>query len=398
MHQYPGLPTVTRWRARLHGLGLAGVPRGSGRGRRAEAGACRPGVTVEEMGDATDDLANLWRWFGEHQFRGYSPIYERVADAVAGDREVLELFREAPPAAHLPPAPLGAVRYLLLDGLDHPLGEVYGGRSDAAPGPLFLDLCRAERAALLALLETRRVQTNDCGRSALIGPALTWVAQQVPSPYCLVDVGASAGINLLCDRYRLDYGRHGATGPADSPVRIMCEVTGGDPPIADRLPALARRVGIDLSPIDVSDPADARWLLACVWPDTGRAERVEASIRLTQQDPPTLVAGRATEELPSVVAGLPDGATAIVTTTWAFSYFSMEERAEFVELLRAESRRRAVVWVSADVAGVVEALGAVDSYDRDVLGAVLLRGGAGPAKLLAYVHPHGNWLDWRASA
>ena len=178
------------------------------------------GVTFEEMGDATDDLASLWRWFGEHQFRGYSPIYERIADVVAGDREVLELFREAPPAAHLPPAPLGAVRYLLLDGLDHPLGEVYGGRSDADPGPLFLDLCRAERAALLALLETRRVQTNDCGRSALIGPALTWVAQQVPGPYCLVDVGASAGINLLCDRYRLDYGRHGATGPADSPVRI----------------------------------------------------------------------------------------------------------------------------------------------------------------------------------
>jgi hypothetical protein len=224
------------------------------------------------------------------------------------------------------------------------------------------------------------------------------VAQQVPSPYCLVDVGASAGINLLCDRYRLDYGRHGATGPADSPVRIMCEVTGGDPPIADRLPALARRVGIDLSPIDVSDPADARWLLACVWPDTGRAERVEASIRLTQQDPPTLVAGRATEELPSVVAGLPDGATAIVTTTWAFSYFSMEERAEFVELLRAESRRRPVVWVSADVAGVVAALGGDDSSGRDVLGAVLLHGGAGPAQVLAYVHPHGNWLDWRASA
>ena len=129
----------------------------------------------------------------------------------------------------------------------------------------------------------------------------------------------------------------------------------------------------------MSDPADARWLLACVWPDTGRAERVEASIRLAQQDPPTVVAGRANDVLPSVLAGLPAGATAIVTTTWAFSYFSMEERAEFVELLRAESRRRRVVWVSADVAGVVEALGAVDSSDRDVLGAVLLDGGAGPA-------------------
>ena len=80
--------------------------------------------------------------------------------------------------------------------------------------------------SLLALLQTRRVQTNDCGRSAIIGPALTWVAEQLPGPYCLVDVGASAGINLLCERYRLDYGRHGATGSPDSTVRITCEVTG----------------------------------------------------------------------------------------------------------------------------------------------------------------------------
>jgi hypothetical protein len=356
-------------------------------------------MEFDAKGDATADLASLWRWFGEHQFRGYSPIYERIADAVAGDREVLELFREAPPAAHLPPAPLGAVRYLLLDGLDHPLGEVYGRQSNADPGPLFLDLCRTERANLLALLETRRVQTNDCGRSAILGPAITWVAMRLPGPYSLVDVGASAGINLLCDRFRLDYGRFGSTGPAESTVRIRCDVAGGDPPIADRLPALAARVGIDLSPIDLSDPTDGRWLLACVWPDTGRAERVEASIRLAQQDPPTVVAGRANAVLPSVLAGLPSDATAILTTTWAFGYFSMDERAEFVDLLRAESRRRRIAWVSAEGAGTVDALpglSAPDPSDPDVLGAMLFESGDSTAHLLARVHAHGNWIDWRA--
>ena len=44
--------------------------------------------------------------------------------------------------------------------------------------------------------------------------------------------GASAGLNLFCDRYRLDYGTAGATGPADAPVRIECAVLGGAPPIA----------------------------------------------------------------------------------------------------------------------------------------------------------------------
>jgi hypothetical protein len=352
------------------------------------------------VGDATDDLANLWRWFGEHQFRGYSPMYERIAEAVAGDREVLEMFREAPPAAHLPPAPLGAVRYLLLDGLEHPLGDVYTGRSDADPGPLFLDLCGAERANLLALLRTRRVQTNDCGRSAIIGPALTWIARHLPGPYCLVDVGASAGINLLCDRYRLDYGRYGASGPADSAVRIRCEVTGGNPPITDRLPELVQRVGIDLSPIDLSNPADARWLLACVWPDTGRAERVEASIRLAQEELPTMVTGHANAVLPSVLAGLPDGSTAIVTTTWAFGYFSIQERTEFVDLLRVESERRSIAWVSAEGGGTVEAVADLiggDSSGPDVLGAMLFDHGAATVHVLGYVHWHGNWIDWRAA-
>ena len=125
-------------------------------------------------------------------------------------------------------------------------------------------------------------------------------------------------------------------------------------------------MGIDLSPIDLSDPADARWLLACVWPDTGRAERVEASIRLAQQDLPTVVAGRANAVLPSILAGLPAGATAIVTTTWAFGYFSVEERAEFVDLLRAESGRRPVAWVSAEGAGTVDALAAVGAVTRPV--------------------------------
>ena len=353
------------------------------------------------MGDPTADLGDLWRWFGRHQFHGDSPIYERIAVAVAEDREILDLLRQAPPAAHLPLAPLAAARVLLLGGLDHPLGDVFGGRTDADPAPLFIDLCRRHRGELMAVLETRRVQTNDCGRSAIIGPALTWAAQRRPGPYCLVDVGASAGINLLCDAYRLDYGPHGTTGPTDSSVRIACEVRGGDPPIADRLPDLKQRIGIDLAPIDVTDPADARWLLACVWPDSGRAERVEASIRLALERPPALIEGHANDVLPSVLAGLAAAATAIVMTTWAFGYFSIAERAEFLDLLRAESRRRHVVWLSAENTGVVEALDARHhdgSSGHDVLGALLFDDGQVSAELLADVHSHGNWLRWRAAS
>jgi hypothetical protein len=358
---------------------------------------------MASVADPTDDLAQLWEWFAEHQLRGYSPLYDRIAVAIAADRPTLELVASAPPSSHLPPSLLAAVHYLLLDGLDNPLADVYAGRSSADPGPLFIEVCRTHWDEVLALLASRHIQTNECGRSALVGPGLTWLAAQLDAPPALVDVGASAGLTLLCDRYRLDYGDHGATGPADSPVEVDCRVIAGDPPIADRLPTLASRVGIDRAPLDLAKVGDARWLLACVWPDTGRLERTAASIRLAQADLPVVLRGDANETLPGVLAGLPDGSAAIVLTTWSFAYFSLEKRRQFEELLEVASYQRPIAWLSADSAGVVGAF--VEKLppthhqtNADVLGAVLFEGGNRRSQLLAFIHRHGNWIDWRGPA
>ena len=83
------------------------------------------------------------------------------------------------------------MQYLLLDGLDHPLVDVYAGRSSVDPAPLFLDLCRTHRSKLASLLAFRRVQTNECGRSALLGPGLTWLASRLKGPFALIDRGGS---------------------------------------------------------------------------------------------------------------------------------------------------------------------------------------------------------------
>jgi hypothetical protein len=364
-------------------------------------------VPSDAVAEETGDLAALWRWFGESQCRGYSALYERIAEVVAGDDETLALVQEAPPAAHLPPMLFGAVHYLLLQGLEHPLADVYSGRTDADPAPLFIDVCRSRRADVARLLATRHVQTNECGRSAVIGPGLTWLARRFGGPLALVDVGASAGLNLVCDRYRLDYGPHGATGPPSSPVVVRCDVVGGEPPVAPTLPELAARVGVDRSPVELGDPDDARWLLACVWPDTGRLERTAAAIRLAQADPPRLVAGDAVATVARVVAALPAGTSAVVVTTWAFAYLSVDERAEFVGELAEVSRRRRVAWLSAEGPGTVELLAQQATPDPpvperlvpaepDVLGLVTFDDGATDAQVLAFVHPHGLWMDWRA--
>src|SRR5207245_11305897 len=114
------------------------------------------------------------------------------------DAHLLALVLESPPAAHMPLVLLAAVHYLLLEGLDHPLADVYAGRTAADPAPLFRQLCLDHRHAAAELLAHRHVQTNEVGRSALIAPALAVVAARLGEPLALVDVGASAGLNLRC--------------------------------------------------------------------------------------------------------------------------------------------------------------------------------------------------------
>jgi hypothetical protein len=336
----------------------------------------------------TRDLASIWTYFADTSCGTYSPLYDRICRAVAADPDVLALIMEAPLAGHQPNVLLGAVHYLLLSGLEHPLAAVYAGTSNDDAGELFVDLCLRERERVLELLATRHTNTNEVGRSAVLGPAFTYVAAQFGAPLGLVDVGCSAGLNLLCDQYLLDYGDAGTTGPDDAAVRIECAVAGGDPPIAPRLPPVAARVGI-------------RWLLACVWPDTGRLPRTRLALDQARRTPPRFVRGDAVATAGDVVTGLPSEAFAVVMTTWALAYLSRDDRLVFRDRLAEASQHRPIAWISGEGKGVVDAFRGIDVPSDDqgmmasILGLMVFRDGDFDARLLAFVHPHGSWIDWR---
>ena len=359
---------------------------------------------MTEVRDPLADLAGLWQWFADTSCRGYSPLYERISRHIAEDRDLLELVRRAPPAAHQPALFLATVHFLVLEGLRHPLAEVYAGASSEDPGALFRDVCLSNSERILDLMASRTVQTNEVGRSAIIAPALSWVARTIGTPLEFVDVGASAGLNLLCDEYLLDYGEFGCTGPENAEVRIDCRVAGGRPPIERRLSSIARRVGIDRDPPDLSDPADALWQLACVWPDTNRLDRTRAAIFFAKRHPPTVVTGDALEVLPSVLANVERTASkgvVCVTTTWVFAYFSLGSRTRFVELLSDVARHRDVVWIAGEGAGIVDLVKCGELPDHghgesNVLSAVRFDSAGMHPTLLGFAHPHGLWLDWTA--
>ncbi|HUI49354.1 MAG TPA: DUF2332 domain-containing protein [Acidimicrobiia bacterium] len=349
------------------------------------------------------ELADLWIWFADNVCREYSPIYDRVSRTVATSEPVLALVEQAPPRSHQPNVLLAAVHYLILGGLDHPLAAVYAGNSDADPGPLFVDVCSTYPDEIMRLLRTRHTNTNEVGRSAIVALALSATAERAGTPLAHVDVGCSAGLNLYCDRYRLDYGGAGATGPAGAAVEISCEVVGGRPPIAPAVPPIVERIGIDLDPVDVTDDDQALWQLALVFPDTNRLPRTRRALEELRRDPPRIVQGDAVDTVGPVLRGLHSDAFPIVTTTWAAAYFPAERRAEFRERLAEVSRTRPVVWVSAEGPGVVDLFAGVDApYDAQglqasVLGLAHFEGGGVVTELLGFAHPHGQWVDWRAN-
>jgi len=164
--------------------------------------------------------------------------------------------------------------------------------NQAAPDPEALRAALAEAVAdagadLLPWLD-RAPQTNEPMRSGPLMAGLLAVAAETGGlPLALHEIGASAGLVLVLDRYEHRLGG-AAAGTPGAPVTIAPAWEGGPPPQGAPV-RVARRRGCDLDPLDVTRPADRERLLAYVWPDQAdRLARTEAAIGVAAADPPRL--------------------------------------------------------------------------------------------------------------
>ncbi|MEO1489214.1 MAG: DUF2332 domain-containing protein, partial [Pseudomonadota bacterium] len=185
----------------------------------------------------------------------------------------------------------GGLHHLVLTGADTRLAAVYRGEMTEQDevDALVLDVVRKHDAALVPWLDGPP-QTNEAGRSASIMAGLLWLAQRVSPRLELFELGASAGVNTMLDRYAFDLGgTH--VGPVGSPMRIAPEWRGegAPPPPSDEFQILSVR-GCDVAPIDLSDTAAALRLKAYVWPDApARMERIDAAIKLASERAPDVI-------------------------------------------------------------------------------------------------------------
>lgn len=336
-------------------------------------------------------IAERIRRFGEFVSEE-SPSYSRICRELAEDPTLARILSGAPHDQPVPNILLAGVQYLLLGGAAPDLAAHYPSVAGADTLPkgdlvtLFAEFCRTEEKRLSEIAATRTVQTNEVRRSIALMPAFAWVSQQSGKPLALLEVGASAGLNLLFDRYRYDYGTGSVAGPLDSKVTLVTDLRSGLLPPIDPLPEAVWRRGIDLHPVAVTDPDAVRWARALLWPEQlDRIRRFEAAVEIARTDPPDLVAGDAVERLSSVAAAAPPDVALVVFHTYVLNQFSPEARHRLEEVISDLSMIRQVHRIGIDM---------TDRDEAPEIRHTLYTAGETSKRVLGVTHHHGAWLEW----
>jgi hypothetical protein len=333
---------------------------------------------------------DYWRDFAEDARRLGSPLYQQLALAIDGDDAIKALAsrrrKGQPPANVL----LGAVHFLLLKGTDHPLRDVYptlGGRyRGETVFPLFRDFVIKHESRLAPLIESKVTNTNEVGRSAILRPGFAALAREEKAPLHLIEIGPSAGLNLIWDRYGVRYEREGRlVADVAGGFTLTCELRGEKiPPIAP-LPPIASRLGLERDPVDLKDPDQRDWLRALVWPDQPRRlDRLDAAIAIYLKDPVPIARGDALDLLPEALAAVPPDEAVCVYHTIAVYQFSAAMKEALAALLVTAGLRRPVWHLGFEFDG---------GRDYEVR-LTHHRDGSSRSRKLGLAQPHGAWLEW----
>jgi hypothetical protein len=233
------------------------------------------------------------------------------------------------------------------------------------------------------------VQTNEVQRSWMLLPAFLHVARIAAADTLeLVELGPSAGLNLVWDGYRYRYA-NGSWGSDGAPLELTGDERGHVPEeLLQLTPRVGSRTGIDISPIDVATEEGARLLKSFVWPDqTWRLDQLERAIEALRRAPPTLRAGDVVVDLPRLLGELPGHGFLVVYATNVLDYIGRTGREVVFETLERLGAERPLALISNSPA-------ANESHTYQSL--TLRRFPGGEPITLCNADFHGAWLDWLA--
>jgi hypothetical protein len=322
-----------------------------------------------------------------------SPLYSELWEHLKGDEELLSLVdliqKDQPNLVTF----FAAVTFLLLRETNHPLALYYPYlHKEGAPPlseayPFFREFVLAHSAELRSLLPSARQQTNEVTRCTNLMPAFVLAYQRGGyQPLNMIEIGSSAGLNLLWNQYHYAYGSI-VVGDTASPVHISCALQGSFlPPLPERLPRVANCQGIELVPRDVYDEEDMRWVRAAIWPEEyARHQVLDAAIRFAQQTPFRLHHGDACEHLPALLGVIPHDQTAVIWHSFAVNQGPIKVKERIEQQITDASHAQTIYRVSLEFLGKKGPTLELYEYQR---GKVVKQ------EVLAHCAVHGERMEW----
>ncbi len=326
-----------------------------------------------------------------------APITARICAAVAQLLErgeggqLLDTVRNwpgAPLADALPLRLAGGLHALHLSGTEPALAAIYDDQPGANDAAIVAAAIHIHETTLLPWLDGPP-QTNEAGRSANFIAAMLWLAGQgLPPRFECLEIGSSAGVNLMLDRYHYDLAGV-QVGPQPGAMAFRPDWQGNPPP--DRAIQITSTKGCDVAPVELTDPAQALRLKAYIWPEhTVRFERMAAAIAEAGRSPPDLVQMNAADFVEAQLARpQAPGTTRVLMHSIVWQYVTADQQARVTAAMEAAGARatpdRPLAWIR------VEANRTVHLHEL----VVRHWPGSGEPVMLARAHPHGASIDWR---
>jgi len=344
------------------------------------------------------DLREAIGWQADHAEKAAAPITSRVVRAELAildtQTELARRMKEWPGLSLEDAMPLrvaGGLHWLSLSGVEGRLAPVYAAEitEQATVDEIVSSVAVDWDAKLVPWLDSPP-QTNEAGRSSSIMAGLLWLSERLGPRFEMNEIGASAGVNTMMERYRYDLG--GVTvGPLDSPMQLKPEWRGSSPP-AGNVDIVAIR-GCDVAPVDLSDPVEALRLKAYVWIDAPeRMARIEAAAMLAGQSPPLLERQDAGAfALERLVAPQAPGVTRVLYHSVMWQYLPEATRREITEAMEKAGAQataeKPLAWVRLETNRA--------TFRHEL--SIRYWPGGEKAVILSEAHPHGAWIEWHGT-
>lgn len=284
----------------------------------------------------------------------------------------------------------GGLHRLVIENADADLVTAYPPYDcdDAMLGSAIAGALERHDDALFTALESPP-QTNEIARSAMLLPGFLTIARASGHPLALVEIGSSAGLNLLFDRFFYRYGE-AVWGDPGSPVRLEPEVRGSVPLLDDGI-AVVSREGCDIAPVDVARPEGRQRLRSYVWPDqSARLERLDGAIALAARTPFSLQRADAAAFVRKKLSVRPPGAAFVLFHSIMQQYLPQKTWNEICAALEEAGRS-----ASADAPIAHLRMEPIDTADAFATLSVTQWPG-GETRHLARCDYHGRWIEWLA--